>query len=183
MTQQIGDSRRPRPAVYYCAREIHFVILRALSGVRNRCAMLARCAAERAALAVELATAEDSPERNLARALTAIRTSMFHCDTLCELEIIDRQVHDHLRRSVDQIIVGLEQLRTTPPDRWLGLDLVPLETEPTESRETAQPTRLETILERVARVARSVFQSPTRPPGNGQSSRGQSDPRRKSPPR
>jgi hypothetical protein len=94
---------------------------------------------------------------------------MFHCDTLCELEIIDRRLHDHLRRSVDQIIAGLEQLKATPADRWLGLKLTPLETEPAEPSASAQPTRIETILERVARVARSVFQLPTSPPGSGQS--------------
>jgi hypothetical protein len=167
MTRDIPDSRRPRPAVYYCVREIHFVILRALDGVRDRNAMLARIAAGRAALAVELATAGDFRARNLSRALTAIRTSMFHCDTLCELEIIDRRVHDHLRRSVDQVIAGLKQLKATPADRWLDLHLTPLETELTEPNEPAQPTRFEKIVERVVQAARSVFQSAAAPPRGG----------------
>jgi hypothetical protein len=174
MTKTISESRRPRPAVYYCAREIHFVILRALKGVRDRSAMLARSAAGRAALAVELATTGDAPRLNVARALTAIRTSMFHCDTLCVLEIIDRRVHDHFRRSVDQIVDGLEKLKTTPVDGWLDLDPTPLENEPTEQSETAEPTRFERILEGVAQATRSISQSAAPPPGNGQSSRNQS---------
>jgi hypothetical protein len=94
---------------------------------------------------------------------------MFHCDTLCELKIIDRRVHDHLRRSVDQIIAGLEQLRTTSEDRWLDLPLTPLETEPTEPGEAAQATRFEKVVERVVQAARSILQSPARSPGSGPS--------------
>jgi hypothetical protein len=171
MTKQISDSRSPRPAVYFCAREVHFFLLRALTQVRNRSAMLASRAAERAALAVDLATAGDSPERNLPRARTAIRTSMFHCDTLYELGIIDRRVHDYLRRRVDQIIAGVEQLRSAPEDQWLGLQLTPLESEPTEPSETAHPTRLQSIFERVAQAVLAILPSPAPSSGNGQASR------------
>jgi len=128
--------------------------------------MLARRGAERAALAVELATTGASSERNLEGALTALCTSMFHCDTLCELEIIDRRVHDYLRRSVDRIVAGLEQLRTTPVDQWLGLQLTPLEAEPTEPSETAPLTRFQIILEQVAQAARFFLPTPAPPPGN-----------------
>src|SRR5581483_2017029 len=143
MPQQTSYPRRPRPAVYHSVREHHYFVLRTLKGLLDRNSMLARRGAERAALAVELATAGDLPERNLERALTAIRTSMFHCDTLCQLKIIDRKLHDYLRRNVDQIIAGLEQLMTTPVDQWLGLQLTPLEAEPTEPSETAPPTRFQ----------------------------------------
>lgn len=175
MAKLIPDSRQPRPAVYHSAREIHYFILRGLAGIRDRCATLARRSAERAALAVELATAGESPGRNLTRALTAIRTSMFHCDTLGALEIIDRQAHDYLRRRVDQLIAGLEALRTTPSDRWLDLPLTPLETETTEPDEAVAPTRFQTVLERVAEAARSIlrgnemvssFHRPQRIPGD-----------------
>jgi hypothetical protein len=171
MKEKIVDSRSPRPAVYYCARELHFFILRALSGLRDRSAMLARRAAERAALAVELGTADDCPRRNLPQALTAIRTSMFHCDTLCEQGSIDPQTHDYLRRSVDRIIAGLEQLRGAPSDEWLGLPLAPLETEPsklTERSEPAQPTRFQTIVDRVAQAVRSILPSRAPSAENGQ---------------
>jgi hypothetical protein len=179
MANDNAESRRPRPAVYNCAREIHFFVLRALAGTRDRSAMLARRAAERAALAVDLATAGDSPGRNLAKALTAIRTCVFHCDTLCEQEIINRQVHDYLRRSVDQIIAGLEQLKTTPEDHWLELPLAPIETQSTEATEPRQLTRFQRISERVAQAVRSMLQSPDPPPGNGQVSKGRfPDPRR-----
>jgi hypothetical protein len=157
MTNQLPDSRRPRPAVYHCAREIHFFVLRCLSGTRDRRSMLARSSAERAALAVELATAGDSPERNLPRALTAIRTSMFHCDTLYALEIIDPKTHDYLRRRVDQLIAGLKGLEASPPDQWLDLALTPLESEATEQGEAAAPTLLQLILDRVAQVARVLL--------------------------
>jgi len=170
MTKHNSYSRRLRPAVYDCARETHYFILRALKGVRDRNSILARRGAERAALAVELATAGDSPGRNVECALTAIRTSMFHCDTLCELKIIDRKLHDYLRRSVDRIIAGLEQLITTPVDQWLSLQLPPLEAEPTEPSEAAPPTRFQAILDRVAQAARSLLPAPAPPPGNGASS-------------
>jgi hypothetical protein len=84
---------------------------------------------------------------------------MFHCDTLCALKMIDRQVHDYLRRSVDQIIAGIEQLKTTPDDHWLDLELAPLETNSTGTRETVQPTRLQSVLDRVAKAARSILPS------------------------
>jgi hypothetical protein len=161
MKINISESRRPRSAVYHSAREIHYFILRALAGIRDRRATLARNSAESAALAVEFA--EDSPERNLPRALAAIRTSMFHCDTLCALEILDRKTHDYLRRRVDQLRAGLEALKIAPPDQWLALPLPPLEDEPTEQSETESPTLLQIILDRVAQMV-SSFQ-PQRIPG------------------
>jgi hypothetical protein len=157
MKNVIPESRRPRPAAYHSAREIHFFVLRSLAGIRDRCATLARNSAERAALAVELATSGDSPDRNLARALTAIRTSMFHCDTLCAQEIIDRRTHDYLRRRVDQLKAGLEALQATPNDRWLALQLPPLEAEPTEQSEAGPRTLFDSIMERVAKAALSIL--------------------------
>jgi hypothetical protein len=157
MRPQISESKRPRPAVYYSAREIHFFVLRALAGIRDRCATLARHSAERAALAVTLATAKDSPERNLPRALTAIRTSMFHCDTLCGQEILDRRAHDYLRRRVEQLIAGIEALQAAPDDQWLALPLTPLEPEATEDGEAASPTLLQIILDRVTEALSSIL--------------------------
>jgi hypothetical protein len=161
MTKNIPDSKKPRPAVYLSAREIHIFVLRALDGIRDRRAMLARNSAERAALAVALATADDSPGHNLKRAITAIRTSMFHCDTLYAMEIIDRQAHDYLRRRVDQLIAGLAALKTTPPDHWIDLQLIPLEAEPTAESEAAAPTVLQGILDRVAKAARFFLPRPS----------------------
>jgi hypothetical protein len=155
------ESRRPRPAVCSSAREIHFFLLRALDGIRDRCATLARHSAERAALAVQLAAFDDSTERNRKRALTAIRTSMFHCDTLCAQKILDRSAHDHLRRRVDQLIAGLKALEGMPADRWLDLPMPALEAEQTEGNEAASPTLFQIIVDRVAQAVRTVLPRPS----------------------
>jgi hypothetical protein len=157
MTTNIAESRRPRPEAAHSAREIHFFVLHVLDGIRDRCATLARRSAERAALAVELATTDDSPGRNLKRALTAIRTSMVHCDTLCARKIIDRQVHDYLRRRVDQLVAGIEVLKTRAADQWPDLPLPPLEAEPTEESGAAPLTLFQSVMERLAQTVRSVM--------------------------
>jgi hypothetical protein len=147
-----------------------------LAGVRDRCATLARISAERAALAVELATADDSPERNLARALTAIRTSMFHCETLCAQGIIDRKSHDYLRHRVDQVIAGLKSLQATESDHWLDLPVIPLEAEAAEHGETVAPTLLHIILERVEQAVRLILPRQV-PPSETAASGGRKDSR------
>jgi hypothetical protein len=92
---------------------------------------------------------------------------MFHLDTLREHDLIEGTVHDYLRRRVDQIIEGLEQLITMPAHQWLSLRLPALEPEAGEKREDSGAPRWQGILARVAQVTRSFMPAPI-PPRNGQ---------------
>jgi hypothetical protein len=139
--------------------ELHLLVRRLFAPLREPVATAARRATERAALAVENATSGHRREQNLARALEALDTSMFHFDVLNADDRIDARVHDYLRRTVDQIIDGLEQLTVTPVDEWLRLKLVPLEPDAEEPCKRPEQSRWQGLLARVAEAARLLLPS------------------------
>jgi hypothetical protein len=76
---------------------------------------------------------------------------LFHLE-----DMIERQAYSHVRRRIDQIFSGLEQLSEAPAELWSTIELIPLESESINSSSAAEDSRLQLILARVAETLRSI---------------------------
>src|SRR5262249_251355 len=123
-----------------------------------------RRATKRAALAVELAATGHRRDAHLLRAHADMATSWLLIQNLHAEGKLNERACDHLRRRIDQIVACLEQLKLTPPEQWLALELAPLEEEAKDLDTQPERSPLKSLLVKVAAVARSLLSDEPSPP-------------------
>jgi hypothetical protein len=157
MIVQTAFSQRVRPAVCGAALELHLLSLRCLSDARDPKATKILHATERAAVALELAAVGHRRDDNLRRAQKEMTTSLVLVEALHLIGRINARVCDHLRRRIDQVVSGVEQMIIAPPGECLALELPPLEEEAKELPKDPVRARWRQLIRRVAETARSLL--------------------------
>jgi hypothetical protein len=151
MPTKLFHAEVPLPAVHGAIVELHLIIARGLAPVRIR------RATERAAIAVEHAAAGHRRRYNLQRAHEAMITTRSLMRLLYLEEMIEGGAYHHLRRRIEQILSGLEQLGDAAPERWSAIELVPIDSESSDSGSTAEDSRLQLLRARVAKTVRTIL--------------------------
>jgi hypothetical protein len=77
--------------------------------------------------------------------------------------MIDARTYGLVRRRIDQILSGLEQLSDANVECWSTIELVPLEIDSKDSNSGAGDSRLQQIMLLAADTVRSILTD--RPPG------------------
>jgi hypothetical protein len=70
--------------------------------------------------------------------------------------LIESRPYNHLRRRIDQIVSGLEQLGEATTEQWPTLELAPLDGESSDSNAAGEGSSLQLLLVRVAETVRSI---------------------------
>jgi hypothetical protein len=153
-------SERPLPAVHAAILELHIVNIGLLASVQLRNSEIGqiRRATGRAAIAIEHATAGHRRRDNLRRAHEAMMT----CHGLTQLlhleGMIDARTYGLVRRRIDQIVSGLEQLGDTNAECWTTIELAPIEIGSSDSSSRTVDSRLRQLLLGAAEAIRSISQ-------------------------
>ena len=155
MLSRLSQSRRP--ALCAATLELHLLCLRLLAQLHETKATKIRRATERAAQAVELAANDFRRKQNLRKAHAEMVTTLLFVRALYLEGKISLRVCDHLRRQIDQIDAGIEQLSTTCPDEWGGLELPPLEAESVDSSSNPERLLAQRVLTRIAEILRKLL--------------------------
>jgi hypothetical protein len=147
------------PAVHGAILELHLIIIRCMAsvGLHNYDVARIRRATQRAAIAVEHAAGGHRRRYNLQRAHEAMITALALMRLLHLEEMIEGRPYHHVRRRIDQILLGLEQLTNTAPECWSAVELVPVDSESNDSDSSAEGSRLALLLARVAKAVRDIL--------------------------
>jgi hypothetical protein len=162
-------SQRGRPALCAATLELHLLCLQLLSQIHETKATKIRLATERAAHAVELAAIGSRREHHLRKAIAEMGTTLLFVRALHLEGKLGLPVSDYLRRQIDQIVAGVEQLRATRPDEWVGLELPPLEAEAIDPSANPERRLAQRVLTRLTEILRKLLavESPPEPSSGG----------------
>jgi hypothetical protein len=129
-------------------------------GGRPLATKIRRCTG-RAVTAICVASSGHRCRQNVASAQQAIVTAAALFELLAAEGEIGARIYAHALRRIDQIILALEELGTTPIEQWPMASLPPLEAEsPPENHE--RYAAVKRLIDQVAGVLRSMLQSATR---------------------
>lgn len=151
-------SQRERSAICAAAIDLELLCARLLSHLREPKVTKIRRATERTSLAIELAaTVGYRRDSNLRRIVADMATTLLLVRTLHLEGKIGSRVCDYLRRRIDQIVSGVEQMSTTRPDEWSALALPVLEPEVADPEQNPERLLAQAILQRIDEIARSLL--------------------------